>query len=44
MPAKITSGLMAAFSAAGIACLLGSARFGLLVRESDRLVSAAAMD
>ena len=35
---------MGAFIAAGIACLLGSARFGLLVRESNRLASTAAID
>jgi len=35
---------MGAFIAAGISCLPGSACFILLVRETDRLVTAATAD
>jgi len=41
---QATGQYLAAFIAAGISCLIGSACFGLLVRESDRPLSAAATD
>lgn len=41
---QATGHYFAAFLAAGVSCLLGSACFGLLVRESDRLASVTAMD
>jgi dipeptide/tripeptide permease len=39
---QTTGQYSAAFIAAGISCLIGSACFGLLVRESDRLPAETA--